>query len=135
MHISNNLRTLLVGLSAATVLAGCATKQTEVAPTEGTATRIEQQAAQQQEIAPAKPTLKRKVAIGRFSNETRYGRTFFRDADLDPLGKQTSDMLATSLIDSQQFLVFERPDLSKVQAEQNVLGESNLIGVDTLILV
>jgi len=134
MHTSSHLRSLFIGLSAVTVLAGCATKQAEIEATEGTATRIEQQEAQQQQIAPAKPTLKRKVAIGRFSNETRYGRTFFRDADLDPLGKQTADMLSTSLVDSQQFLVFERPDLSKIKAEQNIVGESNLIGVDTLIL-
>jgi curli biogenesis system outer membrane secretion channel CsgG len=118
----------LLGLTA------CATKQTEITPEDGSVTRIEQQEAQAEILAPKRVTLKRKVAIGRFSNETRYGRTFFRDSDLDPLGKQTSDMLATSLIDSQQFLIFERPDLSKIEAEQDITGDSNLIGVDALIL-
>jgi hypothetical protein len=52
----------------------------------------------------------------------------------DPLGKQASDMLATRLVASQQFLVFERPDLDKVAAEKSLARESALIGVDTLII-
>jgi hypothetical protein len=43
-------------------------------------------------------------------------------------------MLATRLVASQQFLVFERPDLDKVAAEQSLARESGLIGVDTLII-
>src|SRR5271169_942095 len=50
------------------------------------------------------------------------------------LGKQASDMLATRLVASQKFLVFERPDLDKITAEQSVTGQSNLIGVDALII-
>ena len=115
-------------------LASCATKSTKIEAEDAAVSRTEQQAAQDAQDQPATVMLKRKVAIGRFTNETRYGRTFFRDADLDPLGKQASDMLATSLIESNQFLVFERPDLTKIEAEQLILGESELIGVDTLIL-
>lgn len=66
--------------------------------------------------------LKRKVAIGRFSNETRYGRTFLRTEDGDPLGKQASDMLTNRLIESGAFLVFERPDIDKIQKEQTFSG-------------
>ncbi len=90
--------------------------------------------------APASATrapgraLKRKIAIGRFSNETRYGRTFQLDAANDPLGKQASDMLGSRLAASGRFLVFERPDLGRVQAEQALSGQSALTGVDTLIL-
>jgi curli biogenesis system outer membrane secretion channel CsgG len=58
--------------------------------------------------------LKRKVAIARFSNETRYGKTLLRDVDQDPLGKQATDMLSTRLVASKKFLIFERPDLSKI---------------------
>src|SRR5262249_42065389 len=95
----------------------------------------EQQAyAQQLAALPVGKTLKRKVAIGRFSNETRYGRTFQVDPNLDPLGKQASDMLATRLVQSQKFLVFERPDLDKVTAEQKITRDSNLVGVDALII-
>ena len=115
-------------------LASCATKSTKIEAENAAVSRTEQQAAQDAQDQPATVMLKRKVAIGRFTNETRYGRTFFRDADLDPLGKQASDMLATSLIESNQFLVFERPDLTKIEAEQLILGESELIGVDALIL-
>ncbi len=43
-------------------------------------------------------------------------------------------MLATRLVESQKFLVFERPDLDKIKAEQTLLKSSNLIGVDALIL-
>ena len=78
---------------------------------------------------------KLKLAIGRFSNETRYGKSLLRDGDLDPLGKQASDILSTMLTGTERFLVFERPDLRKIQREQNTSGsDKNIIGVDTLIL-
>lgn len=83
---------------------------------------------------PEVKRLKRKIGIGRFTNETRYGRTFVRDGSTDPLGKQASDMLASRLVDSGQFLVFERPDLEKIRKEQDIAGASDLIGVDTLVL-
>lgn len=88
----------------------------------------------QQSYTPAQKVLKRKVAIGRFTNETRYGKTFLRDGELDPLGKQASDMLSTRLVDSGQFIVFERPDLSKLEREAAISGPTKLVGVDTLIL-
>ena len=37
-------------------------------------------------------------------------------------------------MESGSFLVFERPDLGKIEQEQRLTGQSNLIGVDTLIL-
>lgn len=77
---------------------------------------------------------KRKVAVARFSNETRYGRSLLQDGDMDPLGKQASDMMYNRLIASGQFLVFERPDLEKIRREQRLTGQENLVGVDTLIL-
>ena len=43
-------------------------------------------------------------------------------------------MLANRLVSSQKFLVFERPDLTKIKREQGIIKESNLIGVDALIL-
>ena len=93
-----------------------------------------QKKAQKIALAPRKRILKRKIAIGRFTNETRYGKTFLRDGDSDPLGKQASDMLANRLVSSKKFLVFERPDINKIKREQGVIKESNLIGVDALIL-
>ena len=93
-----------------------------------------QKKAQKKALAPRKRVFKRKIAIGRFTNETRYGKTFLRDGDRDPLGKQASDMLANRLVSSKKFLVFERPDINKIKREQDVIKESNLIGVDALIL-
>ena len=116
------------------MLIGCATTAPKVQPVAAPVSTAQQVAAQQQAMAVVTKTLKRKVAIGRFTNETRYGKTFQVDASLDPLGKQASDMLATRLVQSQKFLVFERPDLEKLKAEQGILKESNLIGVDALIL-
>lgn len=123
-------------LAAAAIVAvtGCATTspvQHQVAAAAPVSTQAE---AQRQAVAPVDKTFKRKVAIGRFTNETRYGKTFQVDPTLDPLGKQASDVLATRLVQSQQFLVFERPDLGKIKAEQAILKDSNLIGVDALIL-
>lgn len=83
--------------------------------------------------APGAKVLKHKVAVGRFTNETIYGKSLLRDQDLDPLGKQAADILTTYLTSSNQFLIFERPDLSKIEREQNRVGGAT-IGVDTLIL-
>ncbi|MGI4903542.1 MAG: CsgG/HfaB family protein, partial [Janthinobacterium lividum] len=96
--------------------------------------QIEQKNAQEGVADNEQKVLKRKIAIGRFSNETRYGRTFVTDSSLDPLGKQASDILAGRLVASKQYLVFERPDIAKVASEQSLTGDAGLVGVDTLIL-
>jgi curli biogenesis system outer membrane secretion channel CsgG len=115
-------------------LGACAVTTPPQIPSEAPASRAQQVEAQKQVALPQAKTLKRKVAIGRFSNETRYGRTFQVDANQDPLGKQASDMLTTRLVGSNRFLVFERPDLGRIKAEQAILNEANLIGVDALVL-
>jgi curli biogenesis system outer membrane secretion channel CsgG len=116
------------------LLGACAVTAPPPQLVEAPVSRSQQIEAQKSAALPQVKTFKRKVAIGRFSNETRYGRTFQVDANQDPLGKQASDMLTTRLVGSNKFLVFERPDLSRLKAEQTILKESNLIGVDTLIL-
>lgn len=79
--------------------------------------------------------LKRKIALGRISNETNYGRSLLRDDFNDPLGKQVSDMLSARLIESGNFLVFERPNLKKIELERKQFGaKRDLVGVDTLIV-
>ncbi len=113
---------------------GCATVATPPAAVEAPVSRAEQMEAQKSLRVPEEKTLKRKIGIARFSNETRYGKTFLRDGDLDPLGKQASDMLASRLVESGKFLVFERPYLTKVEREQEILNRSNIIGLDTIIL-
>jgi len=117
------------------LLAGCATVEKRPEAVEAPVSREAQQAAQKQAALPKKPRFKRKVAIGRFSNETRYGRSLLRDDENDPLGKQVSDILAGRLVESGRFLVFERPDINKLKAESALSGEVlDLVGVDTMIL-
>ena len=79
--------------------------------------------------------LKRKVAIGRFSNETQYAKSVFYDKDNDPMGKQASDILASRLVASDKFLLIERQDFDKIVDEVNTSGVvSQNIGADYLII-
>jgi len=41
--------------------------------------------------------LKRKVAIARFTNESKYGHSFFLDNNNDRIGKQAVDILSSKL--------------------------------------
>lgn len=126
---------ILTGTAITLMLTACATQSTPPVAVESGVSRAQQVEAQKAAANPAAKVFKRKVAIGRFSNETRYGRTFQTDANLDPLGKQASDMLATKLVASSKFLVFERQDLAKITEEQKRTGGgADLIGVDALIL-
>jgi curli biogenesis system outer membrane secretion channel CsgG len=124
----------IAAIAAVFGLSGCATTSTPQQVIAAPVSAAQQAEAQKQATAVTVKTLKRKVAIGRFTNETRYGKTFLVDANNDPLGKQVSDMLSSRLVASQQFLVFERPDLDKVKAEQSISRESGLIGVDVLLI-
>ncbi|MDB5361490.1 MAG: curli production assembly protein CsgG [Rhodospirillales bacterium] len=84
---------------------------------------------------PLVKTYKRKIAIGRFTNETLYGKALLTGDQIDPLGKQTTDMLSARLVESGRFLVFERPDINLAHNEQALSGiQGNIIGVDTLIV-
>jgi curli biogenesis system outer membrane secretion channel CsgG len=123
-----------LGLIPTLALAACAVPSTPVQPIEAPVSRAQQVDAQKQASLPQVKAFKRKLAIGRFTNETRYGKTFQVDANLDPLGKQASDMLNSRLVGSNRFLVFERSDLEKLKNEQALLKDGGLIGVDTLIL-
>lgn len=120
----------------AVLAAACAVPAQRPRATESPVPRAEQLAAQQaRQAQPPAPRYKRKVAIGRFTNETNYGRSLLADADLDRIGKQASDMLASRLVQSGQFLVLERPDLTKLEREQLLAGGAgNLVGADTLIM-
>ncbi len=115
------------------VVTGCATTSAPVLQVEAPATKTQQVIAQKVAAIPMAKRYKRKVAIIRFTNETNYGRSLMTDKDYDSLGKQASDMLATRLIKSNSFLVFERSDLKKLQQEQVISG-GGLTGVDTVIV-
>lgn len=77
-------------------------------------------------------TIKRKVAIGRFSNETQYAKGLFYDKENDPMRKQALDILSSKLAASEKFILLEREDLDVLVAEA---GEGmNKIGADYIIL-
>lgn len=79
--------------------------------------------------------LKRKVAIGRFSNETQYAKGVFYDKANDPMGKQALDILSAKLAASGKFILLERSDLATLMEEcQKNGGGSATIGADYMII-
>ena len=77
-------------------------------------------------------TIKRKVAIGRFSNETQYAKGLFYDKDNDPMRKQALDILSSKLASSGKFILLEREDLDLLVAEAG--EDMKKIGADYIIL-
>ena len=79
--------------------------------------------------------IKRKVAIGRFSNETQYAKGIFYDKENDPMGKQALDILSSKLAASGKFLLLERSDLSTLLEESRKGGNAlSTIGADYMII-
>ncbi len=74
------------------------------------------------------PTLKRKVAVLRFSNETKYGRGVFGSKDT-AIEKQAEDILKTRLVDSGAVMLVES-DISADSLGTNIRS----IGADYAIL-
>ncbi len=79
--------------------------------------------------------LKRKVAIARFTNETKYGQSFFLDKDQDWIGKQAMDILSARLASTEKFILLERTDIERINKELALGNLSNLkIPADYLIV-
>lgn len=83
-------------------------------------------------FAQGEKTIKRKVAIGRFSNETQYAKGLFYDKENDPMRKQALDILSSKLAASGKFILLEREDLDVLVAEAG--DGMNKIGADYIIL-
>lgn len=83
-------------------------------------------------FAQTEKTLKRKVAIGRFTNETQYGKGIFYDAGNDPMGKQALDILSAKLAASEKFILLERDGLDELILESG--SDMQKIGADYIIL-
>lgn len=125
----------MLGLSA--VLSGCAVQTVQPLQREAPQSAKTQKDAQLSVAAqiPVAPVLKRKIALGRVTNETNYGQSLLRDRSDDPLGKQVTDLLSKALTESGAYVVFERPDIGRIQAESKLTDTKlNLIGVDALII-
>lgn len=126
-----------VVVASALGLTGCATQSPPLVVKDAPQSAVVQKQ-MQKDVAIAtlsKPVLKRKIALGRVSNETTYGRSLLRDNAGDPVGKQIADMLSKALTESGAFVVLERTDVSKLQDESKLTGvKQSLVGVDALIL-
>lgn len=83
----------------------------------------------------SKKTLKRTVAIARFSNETQYAKGLFYKKENDPIVNQAVDILSTQLTQSGKFILLERNDIKLLKDEQ-ILSDSTLktVGADYLII-
>lgn len=117
-------------------IASCATQTPPMKDVEASKSAQQQRAAQQamheqqQHLA-----LKRKIAVGRISNETNYGRSLLRLDSSDELGRKVTDIFVQSLSNSGNYLIFERPDVQLLRQESELSGqEIDIIGVDTLVI-
>lgn len=134
---SRQLTPLVFACAMVLLSSGCAVQTPPVTVKEAPQAMEAQKNAQQVVTlaAPVKPTLKRKIALGRITNETAYGRSLLRDSSGDPLGKQVTDLLSKSLTESGAYVVFERPDIGKLKDESALAGTKlNIVGVDALII-
>lgn len=127
-----NKLVVLWSMVATVCCSGCATiTETEVHPVENKMAQISPTLEQE----PQK-VIKRKVAIARFTNETKYGQSFFIDKNDNKIGKQAMDILSSKLFDTGKFLMFERADLDQVQKELQLAGKGTLplVNADYLIV-
>lgn len=112
---------VLIFLCTLLLVASCATMDTPKVQVVDKSPKISPAIAQQK--PDGRKGLKRKVAIARFTNETKYGQSFFIDEDNDRIGKQAVDILSSKLLETEKFILLERADLEKINKELN-LGET-----------
>jgi curli biogenesis system outer membrane secretion channel CsgG len=124
----------LFGIVMVFLLTGCATMQK--IETHQTPPAVGQKINKTTQVKENEPNgLKRKVAIGRFTNETRYGQSFFLDQNNDKIGKQAMDILSSKLFQTGKFVMLERADLSKIEKEIEIGNSKKLDNAaDYLIL-
>ncbi|HPM04439.1 MAG TPA: CsgG/HfaB family protein [Candidatus Cloacimonas sp.] len=93
--------------------------------------------------APSTPVLdsefhlKKKIAVGRFTNETRLANSFLSEGSDAPqrLSKAANDLLSAKLASSQRFILIERQDDLALDKEQRISNISSYqIPADYLIL-
>ena len=110
----------------AVLLIGCASKLREVVPAP-----VAPPAAEAKEPSLASGP-KHRIAIASFEDKSGYGSNLF--GTIDDLGKQSSDILASHLIKTGQFVILEREKLGDLKNENQLQGkESGFVGVTALI--
>src|SRR5215470_11798269 len=85
-----SMKSGLVLVLSAPLLLACATPQT---PPMVVRLPAQAMATPNYPPVPSVPTLKGKIAVGRFSNATNYGRALLLPGERDPLADQAADML------------------------------------------
>lgn len=132
------MRKSIVSLAIlATFATGCASQAPAPSPNASAVSTQDQVAAQQaqREQATDSVQLKRKIAVGRLTNETNYGRSLLRSADAGNFDNKIADMFSQAIVNTNNFLIFERQDVELLKNEtqlQNIPEE--LVGVDTLVI-
>ncbi len=81
--------------------------------------------------------LKKKIAVGRFTNETRTANSFLNEGSDTPqrLSKAANDILSAKLAQTKRFILIERQDDLTIDKEQQIANiQSYKIPADYLIL-
>jgi len=116
--MTSNRKNISATIAVALLITGCATVNRPDVQTVEEQPKISKSVeAKKVEI---KSGLKRKVAVGRFTNETKYGQSFFLDKGQDRIGKQALDILSNKLNETDRFILLERADLDKIQKETDI---------------
>jgi curli biogenesis system outer membrane secretion channel CsgG len=127
------MKALLAVLAA--TLAGCAAAPMGAKTEAGVVSFAAQETAQTAATADAPRELKRKVAIGRFTNVTRYGKGLLTSGSPDPLANQAADILANRLVETGRFLVFDRPSIAGAEAIGAAdAAAADLAGMDAIVV-
>ncbi|PCI52251.1 MAG: curli production assembly protein CsgG [Gammaproteobacteria bacterium] len=128
-----NHKILIFAISVSLIFTGCATvDKKEIYKTPVQPPTVSKTIA---ETANQTKYLKRKVAIGRFTNETTYGQSFFIDNDNNRIGKQAMDILSSKLFETGKFIMLERADLTKIEKELSMSGSSALNNAADFLIV
>ncbi len=78
--------------------------------------------------------LKRKIAIERFTNSTRYGRALLLPGELDPVETQVTDILMGRLIESNAFILFEAPKSNVMQNGESGTKPKGQAFLDSIVV-
>lgn len=92
-------------------ITGCTSATKEVT----NRTQVSQPVISQTILEEDNRTLKRTVAIARFSDETKRSNSFLLDSNNNRIGKQASDILAARLTDSQKFIMLEHDAIASIK--------------------
>jgi len=128
-----NIRTYASTIALISLISGCATIEHKTE--HDTQVRGETVSKTVKATTADTKSLKRKVAIGRFSNETVYGQSFFIDSDNNRIGKQAMDILSAKLFETGKFIMLERADLAQIQKELKIGGSSELKNAADYVIV